>query len=324
MAQQAGSPFGSTIDFGGAVSGNAIGWDAGTRTIDMHPELINLSPTATVTMSTLGEVDIESASPEWMRVTLDTINQSNAVAEGADYTYVDENVPVRIQNVVQHQRKTASVTGRAAHDKHFAAMGDLKEQQTQVRLLELKRDMNYTLINSDVALTTDATASTTRGILASLVDAGNTTAVSGPITQTNFKGTLLRGVYDDGFEPTDVYCPPGVQEVIDGFSATNTKFIDVRDKETVDHTNVFDSPYGRVRIHLERSIYITDYSAGATYLGDTFALDRQWWPMGFFRRTWMEEPPRDGDRWRGVIQVEWCLKDLAGTSGYSLTGLGTA
>ena len=94
MAQQAGSPFGSTIDFGGAVASDRIGWDVGTRQISMHEELINLSPTATVTMSTLGEVDIESATPEWLQVTLKDINQTNAVAEGADYTYEDENLPV--------------------------------------------------------------------------------------------------------------------------------------------------------------------------------------------------------------------------------------
>ena len=245
-----------------------------------------------------------------MQVTLASIDQNNAVSEAADYTYEDQNVPARVQQVCRHQRKTAQVSGRMMKDKTFDAIGKLKDQQSAVRMLELKRDKNHALINSQIDMTTESTATRFRGILEAISDAGNhTVGSSTTFSEEILKDTILAGVYEDGFEPTDLYVPPTLQTVLDGFSADNTRFVDVDAKKLVSHINVYDSPYGRVQIHLEREIYLDS--------GTIFALDRQWWRCGYFRRTWMEEPPKDGDRWRGVIQVDWALEDLAATSGYS-------
>ncbi len=82
------------------------------------------------------------------------------------------------------------------------------------------------------------------------------------------------------------------------------------------HIKVYDSPYGRVNVHLERTTFLD--------ADNIIALDRSMWKWGMYRRTWMEEPPKDGDRWRGVIQVEHSLKDLNGRFGASMINCATS
>jgi hypothetical protein len=322
------APYGTMLDFGGTVAANRIGWDAGVREIDMHPLLIYLSPTATVTFNLLAEVDFSSATPEWMQRTLAAIDVNNAVTEAADYTYVDQNVPARVQQVVRHMRKTAQVGGRAMHDKVFSAVADLKRDQIETRMLELARDINYALINSTLALSDEATASRFRGILSSLSGASNT-AVCAPsiFTETSIKDQLLMGVYNDGWTPDVIVMPPRIHSRFDTaiLGSNTTRYVDATAKAIANHINIFDTPFGRVQTVMERGDYLTDDDAtAASHVGTLFALQRNMWQIGYFRRTWMEEPPRDGDRWRGVIQVEWGLKDLAGTAGFSLTAVGTS
>jgi hypothetical protein len=308
-----GSPFGSSYDFGGAIASNKFGWDAGIREIDMHPALVHLTPSKTKTLALLGDTSFDSVSPEWMQVTLASVDDNNAFAEGADYTYEDENVPARIQQVTRIMRKTASVTGSQLKDRAFAAIRNKKKQQLGVRMLELKRDMNKAAINSAISNTNEATARKFRGILESISDASNTEDAQ-IFNATNLKAKLLRGVWDDNFDPTDLILTAVEQELLDAFTAGHTKFLDATTKEVIDHVNVYDSAYGRINVTLERTAYLAT--------GTVFVIDREYWKIAYFRKTWMEEPPKDGDRWRGVIQNEWGIQDLAsGNAGYSLTAV---
>lgn len=327
-------PYGTPEDFGGAISAGKFTWNDGVREVDMYEVITNLSPTETVVKGLLPTAETDSISPEYMRRTLAAIDENNAFPPASDYTFGDPNVPVRIQNVTRLFRKTAQVSGESLVDKTFKAVADLKMDQIELRGLEMNRDCNWAIVNSYLINTSEAVGRRFRGIRQSIEAAGNTTAVAGALTEAHFKQTMLKGIYDDGFRADVVVAPAKQQNVIDGFAFASGSAINVeaQDLTRVSYTNKVITPYGTVKIYLERDIYFQRSAALAALDGGPtsaagddwiFALETKYWPVTYLkgRRMWMEEPPRDGDRWRGVMQSQLTLKDLAATSGYNLTGL---
>lgn len=323
------SPYGSTYDFAvDATSANKYTWNSGTRVIEMLDDIILMSVTVTDVFAMLVEsAPVFSASPEWMQVSLAAVDSANAQAEGADYTFTNENVPTRIQNVTQIFRKTAQVTGTAQAERHFN-ITDLKAQQVDIRQKELMRDMEYAVINSQISNTNESAARTGRGILQWISDASNTTAVGAALTETNFKADILKKVYDDNFQVTDVFLTDEQYEVINGFAGgtitdatansikRNNRNYDASDPTRYDLVEEIITNYGRIRFHQVRDIYLAD--------GTIFGIDREFFHWRFLngRSPFMEEPPKDGDRWRAVIQCEGLLiADASGNAGASQTGL---
>lgn len=327
-------PYGTPEDFGGAISGGKFTWNDGVREVDMYDFITNLSPTETVVRSLLPTGETDSVSPEYMRRTLDAIDENDAFPPASDYTYTDPNVPTRVQNVTRLFRKTAQVSGESMVDKTFKAVGQLKSDQLELRGLEMNRDVNWALNNSYLINTSEAVARRFRGIRQALNGASNETNVAGALTADLFKQTMLKGIFDDGFRADIVVTGAKQQNVIDGFpfQSTNAVNIEAKDLTRVSYTNQVITPYGTVRIYLERDIYFTRSAALAAVDGGPtvtdagswiYALESKYWVVKYLkgRRMWMEEPPRDGDRWRGVLQSQLTLCDLAATAGYSLIGL---
>lgn len=316
------SPFGTTADFAvDAMSSNKYQWNSGIREPAVHRMVIGLSSTQTVTMGLLESTGIDSASPEWLQETLAAVNTSNAFPEASDYTYTDQNNPAKIQNVVQHFRKTAQVSGRAAKDKYFAAIGNIMARQVQVRGKELVRDMNYAIINGTISNTGESAATTTRGILSSISGSSNNSDQSGALlTSTLFK-SLIKMVWTDNFEPTDVVLPSVVQDVVDTFTFNTTDYEEADKLKATSYKNVFVTGYGVVTTHVEKDhfwVNPTDNNA------QMFCLDKSMWKLGWYRKTWSEDPPKDGDRFRKVIQGEFAVLDLAsGYAGSSYSNVGT-
>lgn len=316
------SPFGTTADFAvDAMSSNKYVWNSGIREPAVHRMVIGLSSTQTETMKLLKSTTIDSASPEWLQETLAAVNTSNAFPEAADYTYTDQNNPGRIQNVVQHFRKTAQVSGRAMKDKYFAAIGNILMRQVQVRGKELVRDMNYAIINGTIANTGEGAATTTRGILSSISGSSNETDLAGALmTSANLK-SLIKSVWTDNFEPTDIVSPSVVQDLIDTFTFNTTDY-EMTDKlKATSFKNVFVTGYGIVTTHVEKDHFWVDPTDNQAQM---FCLDKSMWELGWYRKTWMEDPPKDGDRYRKVIQGEFAVLDLAsGYAGASYDNIGT-
>ena len=312
----------TTYDFGGAIAANKYGWNAGTRVIDMMPDAIMLSPTETDVLAMVMDSDtLFSASPEWLQISLNATVTTTGELEGADYSYAAGNVPTRVQNVTQIFQKTAEVTGTVQAERHFHTT-NLKQQQVDIRFREFMREMEWTVVNQTIANTNESTKRTTRGILEAIDDASNATSTAAAFDEDKYRSAILKPVYDDGAQVTDVFCTDVNQEIINGFAGgtqmdttrtANARNFNAADKTIYDHVEEVITNYGRVRVHQIRSLY----------LGDTqvFGIDARFWHWRFLneRSPWMEEPPKDGDRWRAVIQAEGALIHDNGATGSSYT-----
>lgn len=329
------SPFTSTYDTAvDAISSSKYTWNSGTRELIVHAALIDLTPDETVLMSLLREDSVKTASPEWERRTLAAPSETNAFAEGADYTYTDPNIPTRIQNVTRIFRQTVEVTGTSMWDAQLPPIGTQKSYQLDTRMKEHKRDINLALYNDRLLNTNEATARHFRGVRQSLIGGGNSTDGAGAtLVGTGagpaLKDDMLRQVYDDGYIPRIILTPAAQQQVIDGlaFASTNAVNIDAQSLSRVSWTREVVTPYCKnTRIYLERDAFwalaadITGGTSGdteATYTAGTwlFTLDPEYWCIGWGRKTFMEEPAKDGDRYRAVIMSELTMKDYAATAG---------
>lgn len=335
MAAPYGTPYDWAVD---APSSNKFTWNSGVRAILMHPRLTFLSPEETKLWSMLDEVRIDSLSPEWMQVTLGAIDPDNAFADSADYSFTDGNVPTRIQNVCRIQRKTVKLAGASLVDRTFDAVGKLKMQQMDVRLRELKRDLNHALWNSKIKLTNELAERRTRGLWQWLSTATGGSNISdgatAALTETIFKQTMLKGVYDDNFEATDVFISPILQNIVDNFfTSTKPGFMDGAGKTITSYINKYVSPWSSsaVNLHTERSLYFDAnpgsgetalYTADSAVsnLGNVVAIQRDMFKKCIFRPLVMIEPEPHGDYWEGVYQIDWGVQALAGgLAGYALT-----
>ncbi|MBM4356097.1 MAG: hypothetical protein FJ109_20285 [Deltaproteobacteria bacterium] len=298
----------------------------------MHPRLTSLSPEQTKLWSMLDEVRGDSISPEWMQVTLGAIDVDNAFADAADYSFTDGNVPSRIQNVCRIQRKTVKLAGASLVDRTFSAVGKLKMQQMDVRLRELKRDLNHAAWNSQLKLENELTERRTKGLWHWLSGSSNIDNSGVALTELLFKQTMLKGVYDDNFEATDVFISPVLQNVVDNFfTATKPGFMDGDGQKFTSYINKYVSPWSStpVNLHTERSIYFDAQSGGgesALYTADDathgqcVAIQRDMFKKYIFRPLVMIEPEPHGDYWEGVYQIDWGIQALAsGLAGFALT-----
>lgn len=319
------APYGSSFDHGGTVvTDTSMNHAAGNRILEIGSDVTLLSQTETKVFKLIEGGDrFLTSTPSWFTETLDSIDTSNAFAEGADYTYVDSNVPERIQNVTQIFRKTASVTGTTQAEAHYTRVKEM-ERQVQLRMKEFLRDLEYACINSDIGIDNEATAKTTRGILHSIYDASNQIdgGGSGGLTLTHYK-ELLQKVYEDNFYITDVFMTDARFEEVNAFvggpstadPALGQRNIDSKSEQITDKIMAIDTIYGLVNHHLLRSTYITDVVAGSASPDEVaFGIDREFWKWCWLneRSPFMEEPPKDGDRWRQVIMGEGGVKDAAG------------
>jgi hypothetical protein len=329
------SPFTTTYDTAvDAISSSKYQWNSGTRALSIYPTLIDLTPTETKLLSLLREDSVKSASPEWERRTLAAPSETNAQPEGSDYTYVDPNIPTRVQNVTHIFRQTVEVSGTSMWDAQLPPIGTQKEYQLDTRMKEHKRDINWALYNDRLLNTNEATARHFRGIRQSIFGGGNTSNGGGVAlvatgSAVSLKDGMLRQVWADGYTPRIIVTPASQQLTMDGFAFASTNAVNImaEDFKRVSWVREIVTPFcENTRIYVERDAFwalaadITGGTSGdaeATYLAGTwmFTLDPEHWCIGWGRKTFMEEPAKDGDRYRAVIMSELTMKDYAATAG---------
>lgn len=313
------APYGTSFDFGGTVSGNAAGFDTGTRVLDMQPGITLLDPTKTPVLSMFNRDNprLTSSTPNWLNDALEAVDTSPAVSEGADWTFTDPSVSTRTQNVCMTFEKTVKVSTVTEAESHYDGKNNSTSErahQLKLRFMAYKRDIEYALINSTISYSSESSAPTCRGILEAISDASNTTAAGGAnMSETIFKENLLKPIYDDGAEPTDVFSTYAQHKDIDTFTASATKFIDVNQKEAIDYINVYDSLLGRVNLHLLRDIYLTTTTV--------FCLDRGFWEWRWLIPSHAMPVTPQGHYWANVITGTGTLIHRNGKTGASVTGL---
>jgi len=240
---------------------------------DLADIIYNIAPTDTPFMSNVGKGSAAGTYHEWQTDDLSAA-ADNKIAEGAAAPAAESVATARVGNYTQIAAKTVSVSG-SNETADAAGRASQMAYQLAKKGMELKRDMEKTLVGTDKAQVAGATGGTARelGSVTSWLGTnclvgsggaaptGNGTDVATAGTDRTFTEALLTEVVEDiwqaGGNPSVVMCGAFQKAKITAFTGNATKFKEVGDKTIVNAVDVYVSDYGELSVVPNR-LMLTD------------------------------------------------------------------
>ena len=282
---------------------------------DLVDVIYNVSPEDTPILSAIPRTTAKSTKHEWQLDSLAT-PATNAVIEGDDATIDAMTATTRAFNYCQISDKVIALSGtQSAVDA--AGRADEMAYQIAKKSKELKKDMEFDIIEPNIQVAGSATAARELGSiptwLATNGDAGTCGSLStGSGTDLPGSGTdrdlteailktVIKEVYVSGGDMDMLVCPPSVKQVISGFNANTTRFGPAGDKTEYAAIDVYSSDFGDLRIVPNRVMATTDAK-------DVFILQRDMLATAYLRDFQIQDLAKTGDSEKKQLLVEYTLE----------------
>ena len=263
---------------------------------DLIDVIANISPAETPLFSTFGKAKATNVKHEWLKDALADA-ASNAAEEGADYSKAAVTARTRLYNYTQIFIKQPYVTKT---QEAILKAGIKSEMAYQVAkaMKEIKRDVEYAIINNATAT---VAADSTAGLIGGLPSFISTEKSTPAALTEDALNDALQGAWENGGEPSKVFCSGANKRVISSFTGGNVKVVEGDQKTLYGAIDYYDSDFGRVQIIGHRMIASTD----------TYVLDPTLWKIAYLRPFKVTEPGATGDRIEKVILGELTLESRA-------------
>ena len=282
---------------------------------DLTDVIYNISPEDTPILSAIPRSAAKSTKHEWQLDSLAT-PATNAVIEGDDATIDAMSATTRAFNYCQISDKVIALSGtQSAVDA--AGRADEMAYQIAKKSKELKKDMEFDIIEPNVQAAGSATAARELGSIPTWIktngDAGtNGTLSTGSGTDLPGSGTdralteailktVIKEVYVSGGDMDMLVCPPSVKQVISGFNANTTRFGPADSKTEFAAIDVYSSDFGDLRIVPNRVMATTDAK-------DVFILQRDMLATAYLRDFQIQDLAKTGDSEKKQLLVEYTLE----------------
>jgi hypothetical protein len=252
-----------------------------------------LTATETSIFNTLGKTNASDMVHINLTDTLATA-ASNAVAEEADYTNKTLTTPSRVANLVQIIAYPFSVSRTQQEIDHYHGENELA-RQTAKALKDWHNSAEYDLIHSTLVSAVSGTAPKMNGILNAISQSTNYTAHnSGTVWSASILKGLMKTCWDNsnGDVATDLYMGSFLKDKTDDFTnKTNITYSSGNEKEVVMAVDVFETGFGRVRVHAHRYV-----SLGSDATARVLAIRPEKLKVAFLRRPYIDtDLARSGD-----------------------------
>jgi hypothetical protein len=286
---------------------------------DLTDVIYNISPTDTPFMTSVGKTKATAVLHEWQTDSLDAVNVSNAVVEGATASDATLTPSVRVGNRTQISQKTIKISG-TLETINKAGRKSEKAYQLAKASSELKRDMEAILLSNQVAAAGNASTARTLGGLQAWLNSnysggsggtagslGTTARVTGTdraFTQT-ILNTVIQSTYTNGGSPTILMVTPAQKVVASTFAGIATRFKDVPSNvqaSIIAAADVFVSDFGTISIVPNRFIPNADNDDTA------FLLDPEMAAVAYLRPFQTNELAKTGDADVTQLLVEYTLE----------------
>ena len=228
-----------------------------------------LTAEETMISSMLGKTRAIDAVHHTLVDTLESV-QSNAVAEGADYTMKTRTTPTRLSNIVEQVAVPFSVTRTQQAIDHYHGTDELTRQETKA-LKEYGNSVEFDLLRSTLVSGASGTTPKMEGIIAHISKSTNTTAQTSGVA---WSASILKGLMKANWEnsngevATDIFMGSYLKDKTDDFTnKTNVTYTSGDQKSIVNVVDVFETGFGRVRVHKHRYINISGTDATGRVLG---------------------------------------------------------
>lgn len=223
---------------------------------DLSDVIYRISPTQTPVFSMASKTKATATLHEWQTQDLAAASSSNAQVEGDDASAKSITPTVRLTNRTQIMSKTVIVSG-SQQAVNSAGRKDELGYQVSLASLELKRDAETNLTQSDVLATSPRSFRGLRGWVVDNVNrnggtlasyTGNTGYTAGTLrsfTESQVKD-VLQQVYTAGGEPDTIMLPPALKQTFSGFTGNATRMDKSEDKKLYASVDVYVSDFGEL------------------------------------------------------------------------------
>jgi len=283
---------------------------------DLSDMIYRISPTDTPFLSGAETEKATAVNHEWQTQALAAASGSNAQLEGTDFAAVAAVPTVRLGNIAQISAKFPAVTGTQMAVEHAGRDNEMAYQE-MLKGLELKRDMETTLVGTNQAKNTgnDSTARNLGSILSWLYTntvmgsgGGGPSAATGaytrtdgsqaPFTEASLK-TVLSSAWTNGGKPDLIMTGAFNKQIFSTFTGRATPIEDTKSKKIVASVDAYESDFGKLKVvanRFQRS-------------RDVFALEIDKWAVAYLNgRKFVSIPiAPTGDSIKREILSEYTL-----------------
>lgn len=277
---------------------------------DLTDIIYRISPTQTPVLNMASKSKATNTLHEWQVQELAAVATTpwNAAVEGDNPTAKTVTVTTRLNNRTQISTKTVIVSG-TQQAMNPAGRKDELAYQLSLASLELKRDMEAGLTNSDVLATSPRQSRGLRGWVVDNVNqnggtlasyTGNTGYTAGTLrsfTESQVKDVLQK-VYTAGGEPDMIMLPPTLKQTFSGFTGNATRFDKSEDAKLYASVDFYVSDFGTLQAVPNRFMATRD----------VFVLQSDKLAVAYLRPFQTIELAKTGDAEQRELVVEYTLE----------------
>lgn len=295
-------------------------YDDTSRREDLLSILRDVSPAASNWLVTkLAKSTAQNTFHEWPVRNIARSTADNSAAEGATPSEPTGDAPTRSHNITAIITRAVKVSGTEAEIQR-ALPGKAMDDEKKIKLMRLKTDMEFNLLNGVKASGASGTARTMAGIN-SVISTNLTARASGTSMSVTELEDIMQNSWDavgDGFVADTILCPMGIKRKIAGFTTGVTRYTDKPDS-IYNNVAVYESSSGVVKIVPHKDVI---NATGSTHV---YALATDMFRMAFLREPTYKQLASTGDFETGMYLTELTLESLAERAsvkryGYNLQG----
>ena len=278
---------------------------------DLSDVIYLITPTDTPFLSGVPRTKAAAVLHEWQTDTLAAAG-ANAVVEGDDATTDATTATVRLSNSCQISDKVPRVTGTQEAVNKAGRKSEMSYQVAKVAQ-ELKRDMEFILLENTAEQLASSSVARTLGSIATWIDTNTANGVGGSDgsigdntnsvgTQRDMTEALLKAVlklcWDNGGDPECIMVGSFNKQTISGFTGNATRFKGAEDMTLKAAIDIYDSDFGELQIIPNRFMRSRD----------CLILQKNMWAVAYLRPFLLQDLAKTGDTERKQLLVEYTLE----------------
>ena len=282
---------------------------------DLVDVIYNISPEDTPILSAIPRTVAKATKHEWQLDSL-AAPAANKVIEGDDATVDAMTATTRAENFTQISDKVIALSGtQTAVDA--AGRADEMAYQIAKKSKELKKDMEFALIEGQVAAVGNATTARALGSLPAWIATNGSVGATGSMstgggtdlpndgTDRDLTETILKAaiedVYVSGGDLDLLVVPPSVKQVISGFNANTTRFGPAESRTEFAAIDVYSSDFGDIQVVPNRVMATTAEK-------HVFLLQSDMAATAYLRDFQVADLAKTGDSEKKQLLVEYTLE----------------
>ncbi len=223
----------------------------GSRREDLIDIVTNISPKDTPLLSGLPTGPAATQTLHEFAQDAFADYTDNAQSEGFDFSAVNLSAPTRANNICQIFGKAVRVSRT---EMKVSGVVPAWNYQLDKAMTEISKDIELAYMQGTRASGSSGTGRRMAGVIAALTSNATARLSGSSLGEVTFNDIMALIYASTGEVATEVYVGATLKRDISGFTAGNTKNVDITDKRLINSVDVYVSDFGIHKIFLHRNV----------------------------------------------------------------------